>query len=32
MALSAGIVFLGGSIVAGLGRERHGRVFGAGAQ
>jgi SHS family lactate transporter-like MFS transporter len=28
MALSAGVVFLGGSIVAGLGRERHGRVFG----
>jgi SHS family lactate transporter-like MFS transporter len=28
MALSAGIVFLGGSIVAGLGRERHARVFG----
>jgi SHS family lactate transporter-like MFS transporter len=30
MALSAGVVFLGGSIVAGLGRERHGRVFGSG--
>jgi SHS family lactate transporter-like MFS transporter len=28
MALSAGIVFIGGSIVAGLGRERHGREFG----
>jgi MFS transporter, SHS family, lactate transporter len=28
MALSAGIVFLGGSIVAALGKERHGRVFG----
>ena len=28
MALSAGVVFLGGSIVAGLGRERHKRVFG----
>ncbi len=28
MALSAGVVFLGGSIVAGLGRERHGRTFG----
>src|SRR6266700_1435829 len=28
MALSAGVVFLGGSIIAGLGRERHGRVFG----
>jgi MFS transporter, SHS family, lactate transporter len=28
MALSAGVVFLGGLIVAGLGRERRGRVFG----
>jgi SHS family lactate transporter-like MFS transporter len=28
MALSAGLVFIGGSIVAGLGKERHGRVFG----
>jgi len=31
MALSAGVVFLGGSIVAALGRERHGRVFGSSA-
>ncbi|HWF11212.1 MAG TPA: MFS transporter [Bryobacteraceae bacterium] len=31
MALSAGVVFLGGSIVAGLGHERHGRVFGGAA-
>lgn len=29
MALSAGIVFLGGSVVAFFGRERHGRVFGS---
>ncbi len=29
MALSAGVVFLGGSIVAALGRERHRQVFGA---
>jgi MFS transporter, SHS family, lactate transporter len=28
MALSAGVVFLGGSIIAGLGRERHGQIFG----
>jgi SHS family lactate transporter-like MFS transporter len=28
MALSAGVVFFGGSIVAGLGKERHARVFG----
>src|SRR5690242_7458044 len=29
MALSAGVVFLGGSIVAALGRERHRTVFGS---
>jgi MFS transporter, SHS family, lactate transporter len=29
MALSAGVVFLGGSIIAGLGRERHGQIFGS---
>jgi SHS family lactate transporter-like MFS transporter len=29
MALTAGVVFLGGSIVAGLGRERHAVVFGS---
>jgi MFS transporter, SHS family, lactate transporter len=28
MALSGGIIFLGGSLVAGLGRERHAREFG----
>jgi MFS transporter, SHS family, lactate transporter len=28
MALSAGLVFVVGSIVAGLGKERHGRIFG----
>ncbi len=28
MALSGGIIFLVGSIVAGLGRERHAREFG----
>jgi SHS family lactate transporter-like MFS transporter len=28
MALSAAVVFLGGSIIAGLGRERHGEIFG----
>ncbi len=31
MALSAGVVFLGGALIAGLGRERHGHVFGSGA-
>jgi SHS family lactate transporter-like MFS transporter len=30
MALSAGVVFVGGSIIAGLGRERHRHVFGKG--
>ncbi|HTA41320.1 MAG TPA: MFS transporter [Bryobacteraceae bacterium] len=29
MALSAGVIFIGGSIVAALGRERHGQVFGS---
>jgi MFS transporter, SHS family, lactate transporter len=29
MALSAGVVFAGGSIIAALGRERHGHVFGS---
>jgi MFS transporter, SHS family, lactate transporter len=29
MALTAGVVFLGGSIIAGLGRERHAVIFGA---
>ncbi len=29
MALSAGVVFLGGSLVAALGRERHRQVFGS---
>src|SRR5580658_7177182 len=28
MAVTAGIIFVGGSIVAGLGREKHGVVFG----
>ncbi|MDP9054287.1 MAG: MFS transporter, partial [Acidobacteriota bacterium] len=28
MALSAAVVFLGGSVVAALGKERHARVFG----
>ncbi len=28
MALTAAVVFIGGSIVAALGRERHGQVFG----
>ncbi|HEX4276405.1 MAG TPA: MFS transporter [Bryobacteraceae bacterium] len=31
MALSAGVVFLCGALVAGLGRERHGRAFGSGS-
>lgn len=30
MALSAGVVFLGGALIAGLGPERRGRVFGSG--
>ncbi|HXJ43999.1 MAG TPA: MFS transporter [Bryobacteraceae bacterium] len=30
MAVTAGVVFVGGSIVAGLGREKHGHVFGDG--
>ncbi|MGA2713689.1 MAG: MFS transporter [Bryobacteraceae bacterium] len=29
MALSTCVVFIGGSIVAGLGRERHGQIFGS---
>jgi MFS transporter, SHS family, lactate transporter len=29
MALRAGVVFAGGSIIAALGRERHGHVFGS---
>jgi MFS transporter, SHS family, lactate transporter len=31
MALSAAVVFLGGALIAGLGREQHGREFGGGA-
>jgi len=32
MALTAGIIFVGGSIVAALGREKHGVVFGGQAK